>query len=299
MATRRNLSLAPALVALVALVAIASRAHAPAGGGSTHGIDSKYIWEFVLIGFVGMFIICLPIALWVMLSTRVDAAPARKKRKERLRRIAIGMVILLVGLTIAAGRFHLHNHQKAKQVNSTSNPAAARKIHNNPGKPVPFDWLPAIVVLSVAGVVAVAIGIVLFRRPSGKLPRRAEVAARLSAVLDESLDDLRSERDPRRAVIAAYARMEQTLARAGLPRSVGEAPLEYLGGVLRELLRTSAEAVSRLTALLERAKFSPHRRRSSAPRSCSRPSWPTTRSSPRSAGRRRPRCSRARSRSQA
>ena len=89
-------------------------------------------------------------------------------------------------------------------------------------------------------------------------PTPAEVAAELSAVLDESLDDLLAERDPRRAVIAAYARMERTLARAGLPRSVAEAPLEYLGRVLRELLHTSAEAVSKLTSLFERAKFSPH-----------------------------------------
>jgi hypothetical protein len=77
-------------------------------------------------------------------------------------------------------------------------------------------------------------------------------------VLDESRDDLRSERDPRRAVIAAYARMERTLASAGFPRSVAEAPLEYLGRILRDLLHTSADAVSKLTALFERAKFSHH-----------------------------------------
>ncbi len=63
---------------------------------------------------------------------------------------------------------------------------------------------------------------------------------------------------PGKAVIATYARMEETLAGAGLPRFVSETPLEYLGRVLRDLLHTSAEAVSRLTALFERAKFSPH-----------------------------------------
>jgi uncharacterized protein DUF4129 len=77
-------------------------------------------------------------------------------------------------------------------------------------------------------------------------------------VLDDSLDDLRGELDPRKAVIATYARMETTLAGAGLPRSPSETPLEYLGRILRELLNTSADAVSRLTALFERAKFSPH-----------------------------------------
>jgi hypothetical protein len=129
---------------------------------------------------------------------------------------------------------------------------------NNLGKQIPFDWLPAIVVLSVATAGAGAIGYVLFRRPKGRLRTPAEIAAELSDVLDESLDDLRSERDPRRAVIAAYARMEVTLARAGFPRSVAEAPLEYLARMLLELLHTSADAVSKLTALFERAKFSHH-----------------------------------------
>jgi hypothetical protein len=98
----------------------------------------------------------------------------------------------------------------------------------------------------------------MFRKPKKRLPTEAELAAQLSAVLDDSLDDLRAERDPRKAVIATYARMETTLAGAGLPRAVAETPLEYLGRVLRELLHTSAEAVARLTTLFERAKFSTH-----------------------------------------
>ena len=59
-------------------------------------------------------------------------------------------------------------------------------------------------------------------------------------------------------MIATYARMETTLAGAGLPRAAAETPLEYLGRVLRELLHTSADAVARLTSLFERAKFTPH-----------------------------------------
>ena len=86
----------------------------------------------------------------------------------------------------------------------------------------------------------------------------SELAAQLSALLDDSLDDLLAERDARRAVIATYARMERTLSGAGLPRAAAEAPLEYLGRVLRDLLHTSAGAVSKLTALFERAKFSHH-----------------------------------------
>ena len=48
--------------------------------------------------------------------------------------------------------------------------------------------------------------------------RDAALAEALEDVLDESLDDLRAEPDPRRAVIAAYARLERVLAAHGLPR---------------------------------------------------------------------------------
>ena len=79
----------------------------------------------------------------------------------------------------------------------------------------------------------------------------------LADVLDETLDDLRAESDPRRAVIAAYARMERSLAAHGVPRRRFEAPHEYLGRVLGELTGGRL-AASRLTTLFERARFSPH-----------------------------------------
>ena len=79
----------------------------------------------------------------------------------------------------------------------------------------------------------------------------------LSLALDESLDDLRNDPDLRRAIVAAYARMEAALARAGLPRRPAEAPFEYLERALGTL-DTSAESVRRLTALFEWAKFSHH-----------------------------------------
>ena len=79
----------------------------------------------------------------------------------------------------------------------------------------------------------------------------------LSLAFDESLDDLRSERDARRAVIAAYARAERVLAAHNLPRRPSETPMEYLGRVLANL-RVQPDVALELTGLFERAKFSPH-----------------------------------------
>ncbi len=260
MATRRNLWLAGALLGLILVVAIAAHAHSPTGGGSSHGIDANLIWEFVLVGIVALFLISLPVALWIVISSRLDAPPDQKKRGYRGRGLLIGLVFFSILIGIAALRHYAghHNQQSQKPLipgaGANGQTKKAKKI-----TPVPFDWLPAIVILSIAGVGAGVVTYVLFfRTPPRRGPTQAELAAQLSAVLDVSLEDLYAERDARKAVIATYARMEETLAGAGLPRFVSETPLEYLGRVLRDLLHTSAEAVSRLTALFERAKFSPH-----------------------------------------
>jgi hypothetical protein len=76
-------------------------------------------------------------------------------------------------------------------------------------------------------------------------------------VLDDTLDDLRAETDPRRAIIAAYARLERVLAANGVRRRTSDTPAEYLRRVLHDL-ELEPVAVERLTALFTRAKFSQH-----------------------------------------
>ena len=257
MAGRRNLILAGALFGLIALVAVASRGHAPAGNGGTHGLDSRLIWEFVLLAFLAMFIISFPVAAWVILTTRIEAHAAKKRRQRATLRIFIFLALLTVAVTVWLLRAD-SNHSRPKPVATPPTGGAGRNTHNNPGEKIPFDWLPAIVMLSIALVGAVVVAYFMFRKPPRRAPTEVELAAQLSAVLDDSLEDLYRELDPRKAVIATYARMESTLAGAGLPRFAAETPLEYLGRVLRELLHTSADAVARLTTLFERAKFSTH-----------------------------------------
>jgi hypothetical protein len=122
-------------------------------------------------------------------------------------------------------------------------------------RPAHFDWVLAAV---IGGGLLLAAAIVLGRR-------RGEVAAEeeesvedeLAAVVSDTIDDLRREADARRAVIAAYARMEGVLGQHGQPRRPSEAPFEYLARILLAL-RVRAGAVRELTELFERAKFSTH-----------------------------------------
>jgi hypothetical protein len=86
---------------------------------------------------------------------------------------------------------------------------------------------------------------------------RDELQAVLTQAVRETIDDLRGAVDPRRAVIAAYARMEAILDRHGYARRPSETPYEYLERVLLGL-RVAPDAVRELTDLFELAKFSPH-----------------------------------------
>jgi hypothetical protein len=81
--------------------------------------------------------------------------------------------------------------------------------------------------------------------------------AATEAAVDVSLEALRGEPDPRRAVIAAYAAMERALSRAGLGRHRSEAPLEYVRRVLTEQTQ-APDAVRAITDLFQVAKFSQH-----------------------------------------
>ncbi len=134
----------------------------------------------------------------------------------------------------------------------------------SPGSGAPADssytpgisWLSVIVVV---GLVAAAGMAYLSAERRARRTRRDEplLAEQLADALDEALDDLRAETDPRRAVVAAYARMERVLAANGVARRDSETPEEYLRRALDDLPPSSG-AIERLTSLYTRAKFSQH-----------------------------------------
>jgi hypothetical protein len=119
---------------------------------------------------------------------------------------------------------------------------------------ITFALVAAAAILATA---AAALVVIRRRsRPSSGTPGRRTQPA-VAAALEWSLDDLRREPDPRRAVIAAYARMERLLGDHGVRRHAWEAPLEYLNRVLGRVT-VSDRAAEQLTGLFQEAKFSPH-----------------------------------------
>jgi hypothetical protein len=119
-----------------------------------------------------------------------------------------------------------------------------------------FAWIPVLVVLGLAAI-GVAAYVLAARRQQAPEQPHALAAAEVADALEETLDDLRAEPDARRAVIAAYARLERSLAAAGLPRRRAETAGEYVPRILVSL-EVDGAAVRRLTALFADAKFSDH-----------------------------------------
>jgi hypothetical protein len=135
--------------------------------------------------------------------------------------------------------------------------APTGKTKTPPALNAQFQWLPVLVVGSLVLGLIVSTGVLVLRRRRGTLGDRATIEAALSEALDESIDDLRSEPDPRKAVIRTYARMERTFAARGAPKQPFEAPLEYVGRALG-IVQASAHSAARVTQLFAWARFSEH-----------------------------------------
>ena len=180
------------------------------------------------------------------------------------------LIQVIVFSLIAVIGYHLFSSKGFKRAAQKAQTAQVKGAQGKPKpakqqKPKPsntggasFDWTLAIGLLGLL-VVGGAIWYVRVRgRPlPPPLVLADDVKAELSAALSDAIDDLRNEPDPRRAVIAAYARMEGVLARHGHARDPAETPFEYLSRILLSL-QVGGSAVRELTELFERAKFSAH-----------------------------------------
>jgi hypothetical protein len=250
---RRILIAGGALVLLLGALGLATRAHTPTGGGGTHAVDGDLLLEYMLVLAAALAAVVGPVAIWMFVAGRDERETPAPGQRNWISGVLIGMV----GLTIVAAvllRSDFFKHQRSGQSSAAAALVApVRKAA--PTRAIRFDWVPVIVVssLAVAGLAAVALAFVRRREPAAP----ADPAAALALAIERTLDDLRAELDPRRAVIAAYAQMEGALGRARLPRRAPEAPREYLERVLPEV-GAGAASVERLTGLFERAKFSPH-----------------------------------------
>jgi hypothetical protein len=250
-----------ALTALLAAVAVASRAHRPGGGPGGGSADAgRVVFEYTASVMFVLFPLGALVVLWVLSMARRQKLmqDTGGLRRNIVTVLAIGVLILPATLLVR----HFVKYDSGGPVQppagtGTQADGSARGADQH--KEPEFQWLPALIVGSlifgVAG--AGAIMIVLRRHRGAAWDREAELMHALDEVLTDTLDDLRAERDPRKAVIGAYVRMERLFAAHQVAREEAETPQQYVERVLARL-QVSSFAVRRLTQLYERARFSPH-----------------------------------------
>lgn len=250
------------LIVLLGIVALVSRGHVSPAGNGAHDRGASQalanavftLWILAMVAGAGL--------LAYMLSAKRKGSQRETFRIKPLLFSLCFFAAVVIGLVFAYSHIGKGNPGQPQINPARLGPTHVSKRDQkklqkalNPHEPS-FNWyiaggvLAAIFGLSLTALIASS-------RKRSKLVREITATQELLAMLDETLDDLRNEADPRKAVIAAYARMEKILAGHGLGRSASEAPLEYMHRVLIEL-RVTEDAVAKLTSLFERAKFSEH-----------------------------------------
>jgi hypothetical protein len=250
---------AAALVALLAIVALASRS----GFGHSHAAPTSSYASYAFTAFLILFALMIPVAVYAFLvqMREADVAQRRSFSKRVIHNLATVLVLGVIGAVIVYVRthnghlfgIHITPFQRGGQAGTSGSGSARSSFEPS------FEWPVVWAAAAILVVVAVTLFVRRRRRPKGleALPAEAEVSEQLAISISDAIDDLEAEPDARRAVIAAYARMESTLARNGLRRRPSETPVEYLRRILLGLT-ARADAVVRLTDLFELAKFSRH-----------------------------------------
>jgi membrane protease YdiL (CAAX protease family) len=244
----------------LAVVALAAR-----GGVSAGAPGSRRPADALLDTVISLLIVALAVgivavvALFVLNRDVFRSLPEPLRRRRSSRRTIVAVLVFVLALSLLVryagqrtGELELPELRQPPAAETLQDEAASESRYDPE-----FAWLPVLVVLALAtaGVGAAWWSARARRRARGGEPET--FAEALDDVLAETLDDLRAEADPRRAVIAAYARLERLLGAYGVPRRPAEAPLEFLSRALVEA-EVGPVAVERLTSLFERARFSQH-----------------------------------------
>jgi len=243
------------LLVLLSVVAFASRSGI---GHRSHTTPSQGYTNYAITVFLILFVLMVPVAVYAFLlrlrerAKTATSTSLRARLKAGARWLAI-VLILFIGFLWRSHHPNMFQHINPFHQGSTKLPGARNQTHTQPNPQFQWNVLWASLVL-FAGVVAYGFYRWKTRTPPPAL-RELTVTEDLAATIDDAIDDLEAEPDARRAVIAAYARMEAVLGRNGYQRRPSETAIEYLRRILHAFT-SRGDAVTRLTALFERAKFS-------------------------------------------
>jgi len=248
------------VLVLVGVVAVASTGSTPSGT-----TDSRPPADTLLDTFFSLALLALiPAAALLVYGLMQRKAIAQEIATGKYRRTGVWTYLAFMAIFAAAGYFRLTDFRlgfrgganEIVDLGSTTEGGAPEGDPTGSVYQPEFAWIPVLVVVALAAA-GVAAYLVASRRRERAGTRERVAAEHVAEILGDDFDDLRAEPDPRRAVIAAYARLEDALASSGLPRRPAETPEEYVVRILAAL-EVTRRPVRELTDLYERAKFSQH-----------------------------------------
>jgi hypothetical protein len=258
----RVLLLAAGMLVFLGLVAAVSRSHdTPGGRAGVHSPPSG-VGDYLFTIFVLVVIAMTLFMIWLWFSERDMLVQQRGNQRSSMRLLAF----LAIFAVVAAGLTHLRDLGIGTDKSTDSGRAGIGKAqkaldeakNRKAAAAAPeFKWLPVFIATAAGLAVLGFIGVRTLRRERRGLAETHALQLEFEELVEETLADLYAEVDPRKAIIAAYARVERVFASYGLPRDPSEAPVEYLERALPEL-RASGAALRRLTSLFQWAKFSAH-----------------------------------------
>jgi len=261
--TGRSARLAIVAVALLALLAVVAFASRSGLGHESQAKPTPGYVDYAFTAFLIVFVLAIPVAAYGFLMQAREGTVQHKSFRSRVIQNVLTMLFFLLLAVIVI--YIKRHHGKLFQVDTSglkkaSDAVKSRPKHVRANYEPQFEW--TVFWIAMVGVLGGVVALIVAhrrrkRRTLVPLGRTADVAEELAVSMSDAIEDLEAEPDARRAVIAAYARMEAVLARNGLRRLPSETPLEYLRRILLGLTARS-DAVKQLTSLFEQAKFSRH-----------------------------------------
>jgi len=247
------------LMGLLLVVALAARGGHPTGNGhvATRAVPASLQDSLVTLLAIAYVVAIVGVIILFFRRQSMQVPPESRWLRNFVMVMALALVATLVGYwAIKHAHFRHGKGQPRGVVGAPQQPRGGSRIASAQVRSARFQWPLAAGIGGLIMLGGVAI-LVMRRRESIPADGDGTVEAALIGAVDVTIDDLRRESDPRRAIVAAYASMERVLDLHGLPRRPADAPLEYLTRILREL-EVRDSAVRTLTQLFEYAKFSPH-----------------------------------------
>jgi hypothetical protein len=268
----RHVARVAAATVLLGAVAVGARAGLP-DGGRFHAVASGAGGSRVLLGVASAAFVLVVAAFAVGVGGLLSGRRRKGSQEQVLVRSEIEFkawerilvvtvpALLLVGLVALIVYSSAQKHapppplpSQSAATSTTSSTAGPTANGPSSGDESAIELGALVGGVTIAGAL-LALVIARRRRPAPEPSEERRVAVNVAA--GNSIADVRRERDPRRAIIAAYGRMERLLADVGAPRLAAETQYEYLGRVLTEA-HAPPDAALELTALFVEARFSEH-----------------------------------------